>query len=69
VSGPPGVKVTYLQLARAIKLILAGKQIDYEGVFGPVDFDSNGDIGSALYRIWKYDGKTVTTLKTFTYST
>ena len=69
VSGPPGVKVTYLQLARAIKLILAGKQIDYEGVFGPVDYDSNGDIGSALYRIWKYDGKTVTTLKTFTYST
>ncbi len=69
VSGPPGIKVTYLQLARAIKLILAGKQIDYQGVFGPVDYDSHGDVGSALFKIWKYNGKTVITLKTFTYST
>jgi branched-chain amino acid transport system substrate-binding protein len=69
VSGPPGIKVTYLQLARAIKLILAGKQIDYQGVFGPVNYDSHGDVGSALFKIWKYNGKTVTTLKTFTYST
>jgi ABC-type branched-subunit amino acid transport system substrate-binding protein len=69
VSGPPGIKVTYLQLARAIKLVLAGKQIDYQGVFGPVDYDRHGDVGSALFKIWKYNGKTVTTLKTFTYST
>jgi len=68
VSGPPGVKVTYLQLAKAIKLILAGKQIDYQGVFGPVDYDSHGDVGSAIFKIWKYDGKTVSTLKEFTYS-
>ena len=67
VSGPPGVKVTYLQLAQAIKLILAGKQIDYQGVFGPVDFDSHGDVGAALFKIWKYNGKTTSTLKTFTY--
>jgi branched-chain amino acid transport system substrate-binding protein len=69
VSGPPGIKVTYLQLAHAIKLILAGKQINYEGVFGPIDYDSHGDVGSALFKIWKYNGKAVTTLKTFTYST
>ena len=40
VSGPPGTKVTYAQLAKAIKLIRAGKEVDYEGAFSPVDFDA-----------------------------
>jgi ABC-type branched-subunit amino acid transport system substrate-binding protein len=68
VSGPPGVKVTYLQLAKAIKLIRSGKEVDYEGAFSPVDFDKNGDIGSAVYEIWKYSapGK-IDTLKTVTF--
>jgi hypothetical protein len=68
VSGPPGVKVTYLQLANAIKLIRAGKEVDYEGAFSPVDFDRNGDIGSAVFEIWKYSsaGK-IDTLKTVTF--
>ena len=35
VSGPPGVKVTYLQMAKAIKLIRAGKEVDYEGRVQP----------------------------------
>ncbi|MDX6454416.1 MAG: branched-chain amino acid transport system substrate-binding protein [Gaiellaceae bacterium] len=68
VSGPPGVKVTYLQMAKAIKLIRAGKEVDYEGAFSPVDFDSHGDIGSAVFEIWKYSsaGK-IDTLKTVTF--
>ncbi len=68
VSGPPGVKVTYLQMAKAIKLIQAGKQVDYEGAFSPVDFDRAGDIGSAVFEIWKYSaaGK-IDTLKTVTF--
>jgi branched-chain amino acid transport system substrate-binding protein len=68
VSGPPGVKVTYLQLARAIKLIAAGKEVDYEGAFSPVDFDARGDIGSAVFEIWKYSaaGK-IDTLSTVTF--
>jgi branched-chain amino acid transport system substrate-binding protein len=69
ISGPPGTKVTYLDLQKAITLILAGKPIDYEGVFGPVDYDSHGDVGSALFKIWKYNGTTVSTIKTFTYGT
>jgi branched-chain amino acid transport system substrate-binding protein len=67
ISGPPGTKVTYLDLKKAISLILAGKPINYEGVFGPVDYDSHGDVGSSLFKIWKYNGKTVSTIKTFTY--
>ena len=68
VSGPPGTKVTFLQLAKAIKLILAGKEVDYEGAFSPVDFDAKGDIGSAVFEIWKYSaaGK-IDTLKTVTF--
>jgi branched-chain amino acid transport system substrate-binding protein len=68
VSGPPGVKVTYLQMAKAIKLIRAGKEVDYEGVFSPVDFDKNGDIGSAVFEVWQYTApSTIKTLKTVTF--
>jgi ABC-type branched-subunit amino acid transport system substrate-binding protein len=68
VSGPPGTKVTYLQLGKAIKLLRAGKDIDYEGAFSPVDFDANGDIGSAVFEIWKYSAKgKIDTLKTVTF--
>src|SRR3954466_2722622 len=68
VSGPPGTKVTYLQMAKAIKLIRAGKDVDYEGAFSPVDFDANGDISSAVFEIWKYSaaGK-IDTLSTTTF--
>jgi branched-chain amino acid transport system substrate-binding protein len=68
VSGPPGTKVTFTQLARAIKLIRAGKEVDYEGAFSPVDFDAKGDISSAVFEIWKYSapGK-IDTLKTVTF--
>ena len=68
VSGPPGAKVTYLQLARAITLLRAGKDVDYEGAFSPVDFDPSGDIGSAVFEIWKYSGPgKIDTLKTVTF--
>jgi hypothetical protein len=55
-------------MAKAIKLIRSGKEIDYEGSFSPVDFDRNGDVGSAVYEIWKYSsvGK-IDTLKTVTF--
>ncbi|HKP17396.1 MAG TPA: ABC transporter substrate-binding protein [Gaiellaceae bacterium] len=68
VSGPPGVKVTFRQLASAIKLIQSGKEVDYEGAFSPVDFDAKGDIGSAVFEIWKYSaaGK-IDSLKTITF--
>ena len=68
VSGPPGTKVTFRQLGRAIKLIRAHKQVNYEGAFSPVDFQKDGDISSAVYEIWRYDGNSkFSTLKTFTF--
>ena len=68
VSGPPGAKVTFLQMKQAIKLLLAHKDVNYEGAFSPVDFDANGDIGSAVYEIWQYKGSgQIATLKTITF--
>lgn len=68
VSGPPGTKVTFQQLGQAISLLRKGKEIDYEGAFSPVDFNPDGDISSAVYEIWRYDGNSkFTTLKTFTF--
>jgi branched-chain amino acid transport system substrate-binding protein len=68
VSGPPGTKITYLQMGKAIKLLRAGKDVDYEGAFSPVDFDQNGDIGSAVFEIWKYTAKgKIDTVKTVTF--
>ena len=68
VSGPPGTKVTFQNLAAGVKALLAGKDIDYEGAFSPVDFDKNGDIGSAVFEIWKNDGNgKISTLKTITF--
>lgn len=58
VASPPGPTYTYLNLVGAIKAIKAGKDINYEGVGGPADFDKNGDLSAALYNVYQYkDGK------------
>ena len=68
ISGPPGIKVTFRNLTTGVKALLAGRDIDYEGAFSPVDFDKNGDIGSAVYEIWQNDGNgKISTLRTVTF--
>jgi branched-chain amino acid transport system substrate-binding protein len=67
ISGPTGTPVSYLNLAQGIKLVLAGKRIAYQGVWGPIDYDQNGDVGSSLFKVWSYDGTTVNTVKIFQY--
>jgi branched-chain amino acid transport system substrate-binding protein len=68
VSGPPGRKVNFLTLGRAIRELRAGRDVDYEGAFSPVDFDARGDIGSAVFEIWRHDSAgRIRTLKTITF--
>jgi ABC-type branched-subunit amino acid transport system substrate-binding protein len=68
VSAPPGRKLTYTQMGTAIRLALAGRDINYEGAWGPIDFDRNGDPGSAVYEIWRYTGGSrIVTVKTITF--
>lgn len=48
------------EFAKALKLIADGKPIKYEGVIGPVEFDTYGDI-SGPFRLWQVvDGKVTT---------
>ena len=55
VSGPEGTKYAYRDLAQAITDVIAGKDIDYEGASGPINFDENGD-PTGLYDEWKFEG-------------
>jgi hypothetical protein len=60
ISGPPGVKYTFLDLPAAIKALRAGKDINYEGVAGSIDWDAKGDPASATYDFYKYINSTLT---------
>lgn len=67
VSGPGGDKYTFENLGDAITALLNGEEIDYEGAWGPIDFDENGDPGSAMYEVWQFEDGEITTLTTFTF--
>ena len=50
--------------ADGLAAIKAGKDVDYEGFSGPIEFDTNGDPTGASIGIWKYtDGSGVSTLQ------
>jgi branched-chain amino acid transport system substrate-binding protein len=49
ISGPPGVIVSSFE--EGAKALKRGKAINYEGASGPVDFDENGNITKANFRI------------------
>lgn len=54
VSGPPGTKYTFAEFDDAVRAVLAGEEIDYEGAGGPIDFDEHGDPGTANFQRWKF---------------
>lgn len=60
ISGPPGEKFTFLDLTAAVKALNAGRDIDYEGVAGSIDWDDKGDPASATYDFYKYINGTLT---------
>jgi ABC-type branched-subunit amino acid transport system substrate-binding protein len=55
VANPPGEKVYYGEWAKAVSLLKAGKEINYEGVSGSVDFNSKGGV-TAKILIWQVKG-------------
>jgi len=57
VTGAPGETVGPGTdgFAKALELISAGEDINYEGVSGPIDFDNNGDVFGSI-EVWKVDG-------------
>jgi branched-chain amino acid transport system substrate-binding protein len=56
-----GTKVTTFKAA--VAAIKAGKDIDYDGQSGPIDFDANGNPGKAYMGVYVYDAKGANTLK------
>jgi len=62
VSGPGGTQYAYRDLALAIKDVIAGNDIDYEGASGPINFDANGD-PSGVYDEWTYENGKIKTLQ------
>ena len=48
--------------AKAVADIHAGKDINYDGASGNVDFDSSGDV-KAPYDIWKVQGGAITVIE------
>lgn len=56
VSGPDGTKVN--SFAEGIEALRKGEQVNYEGASGPIDFDADGNIARANFRVSQVkDGK------------
>ena len=54
VSAPPGDKFNFLALPDAVRALQEGRDIDFDGVTGPIDWDENGDPTTATYEVWTY---------------
>lgn len=44
VSSPPGKQYTFQELPAAVRALLDGQDINFEGISGPLDQDENGDL-------------------------
>jgi len=60
VSAPPGPQYTYTQLTAAFKALWAGKKINFQGVSGSLDLDSNGDVSGGLIDVNRYKNNSLT---------
>ncbi len=52
VANPPGEEYTYGQIAEALAAAAAGRDVNYQGVSGPITFDEHGDTVAGSFIIW-----------------
>jgi len=64
VANPPGETVHPGEYAKAMELIAAGTDIDYEGAAGSQNFDSNGDV-AGTFELWEIQNGQFKTIKVF----
>lgn len=64
VSNPPGEVIIPGQFAKAVKLLKAGKKIDWTGAAGQENFDKNGDI-STSFAEWAIKDGHIETVRVF----
>jgi ABC-type branched-subunit amino acid transport system substrate-binding protein len=62
VGNPPGEIIKPGEFKKAFGLLEEGKDINYEGAAGSVDFDENGDVATPI-EIWKYSGGKIVTVR------
>ncbi len=55
VANPPGEPIYYGEWTKAVALLKAGEDIDYQGVSGLVDFKETGDVAGSIL-IWMIEG-------------
>ncbi|MGN8159009.1 ABC transporter substrate-binding protein [Salinisphaera sp. SWV1] len=65
VADPPGVKIYPGQWKKAVKLLQAGKKIDYVGAAGDENFDQHGDVAGS-YAKWAIKNGKIQTVNIFT---
>lgn len=61
VAGPPGEIIMPGEFKKAFDLLKQGKDINYEGAAGAVDFDRYGDVVTPI-EVWKYTRGTMETI-------
>ena len=59
VASPPGEKILPGEWKKAVDLIKAGTDIDYDGAGGALDFDENGDVDGIIVQLAVEGGKFV----------
>jgi branched-chain amino acid transport system substrate-binding protein len=62
IAGPPGDIIMPGEFKKAFDLLKQGKDINYEGAAGAVDFDANGDVVTPI-EVWTYTGGTMKTIR------
>lgn len=66
IANPPGETVTPGPegWARALELIAAGEDINYEGAASSADFDDNGDVLTGAIEVWRVQGSAIVVQET-----
>jgi ABC-type branched-subunit amino acid transport system substrate-binding protein len=64
VANPPGEEIFYGEWDKAVRLLNEGKEINYQGVSGVVDFKDTGDVSGEIL-VWKIEGCQVVNVMAF----
>jgi len=62
VANPPGNFIKPGEFEAAFALLRQGKDINYEGASGALDFDENGDVEAPI-EVWQYAGNRIVTFR------
>ncbi len=62
VANPPGVEIFPGEFKKAFSLLDEGKEINYQGAAGDIDFDDRGDVVTPI-EVWKIEGGKIVSVR------